>query len=471
MKFIIKKKVVNLVDSTNIEATLISGIFYGFVDFRNIKISAEMFSNKEYSSYVKFIYQNYQDEIKAINSKFSVVSGINLSLFDYAYTDTFFKSYNTINVLELFYKQAVERLAREKMSLAGKSEGASLREMGVVMNEIQDLLRSITMANEEKESLVDSYRKSLFEARKAASESEREGLAGLSTGFAMLDSITRGFKNEYVIIAGRPSMGKTALALDSLVDSVINGKNVLFFSLEMPKEQIMARLISKLDKSLSLSETLYGDNYEQTKDRIEDVLLLIENSNLEIEDFSNHNGKITILEIENRYKKYIQEHGSLDLAMVDYIQLIASTDKRMDENTALTQISSDFKRFVKTTKATWVVLSQLSRNLEQRADKRPMNSDLRGSGSLEQDADMIIFPYREAVYLIKELEESLKKKPDSQLLADKLNALKNAETELAEIIISKHRNGPVGTVIVDFLKKNASYIGQGEISLPDFDDL
>ena len=141
--------------------------------------------------------------------------------------------------------------------------------------------------------------------------------------------------------------------------------------------------------------------------------------------------------------------------------MVKSEVKSFDENAQLTQISRDTVHLAKRLKTAWVTLSQLSRELEKRTDKRPMPADLRGSGSLEQDADYIIFPYRESVYLERALKNNLRNKPDSQMLSDALHSLINSRVENAEIILAKNRNGPTGSAEVQWFKDRASYKPMG----------
>lgn len=458
--------------SLNIEQVIVSGIFYGILDISKGNIKTEMFLNNVYKKYVEYVLSNLSLSIKEVNSKFNLKKKDKDIFFilEEPLVSRYFASFDINIVLELFYKNSIEQLVKRKMSTAGSENGEVLYELENIILSIQNLLKEIKNNNKEKESLSNSYKRHLLESRKASLESEIEGLAGMSTGFSSLDRITRGFKKEYIIVAGRPSMGKTALSLDFIVDSIFKGKNIFFCSVEMPKEHILARLIAKIDKSLSLGETMYADNYETSLPKIDRALEIIEQSNFEIEDFSDISGVKKMHHIESAAREYIKRHGSLDLAIVDYIQLLSPEDIRMSENQALTNISARFSGLVKETDATWMVLSQLSRDLEKRIDKRPMNSDLRGSGSLEQDADLIIFPYRDSIYLERDLKEKLTKSPDNAQLAEQLNNLRESEFEYADIIISKHRNGPLGDVKVEFCKKNASYLNPGEMDLDGLDD-
>ena len=458
------------------EEAILSGIYYGLIDLSKYQVKGEMFSLPETQEYITFASLTGITDIREVNAKYEIVKKVKNSLFlvDYNIIDKYFKSFDIKVVLELFYKDAMQRLVQQKMSEAGKKNGDVLDDLGAIINEIKVMLTDLQKVETESLSLVDSYKKFLLQSRKDSLESGIEGLSGITSSFVALDMLTRGFRDEYVVVAGRPSMGKTALSLDMIIPAILAGKNVLFFSLEMGRDQIMGRIISKFDKMLTLGMTLYADDFEENFSKIENILDQIEKSNFEIEDFSDHKGPVTTATIESKYKEYEAKHGRLDIAVVDYVQLLKWTDRRLtDPNMVLTEISGEIKRFVKHTKATWIILSQLSRSLESRTDKTPLQSDLRGSGAIEQDADKILFPFRESVYLIQEIKDQLRKKPDSQELSDKLSSMIDSDLEFADIILSKNRNGPTGAVKVQFHKKTASYVTPGELDLMDlnFDDL
>ncbi|PAV49307.1 replicative DNA helicase [Pseudomonas sp. HAR-UPW-AIA-41] len=255
-----------------------------------------------------------------------------------------------------------------------------------------------------------------------------EGITGISTGFTDLDGMTSGLQPaDLVIVAGRPSMGKTTFAMNLVENAVLRtDKVVLVFSLEMPSDSIVMRMLSSLgriDQTKVRSGKLDDDDWP----RLTSAVNLLNERKLFIDDTAG----ISPTEMRARARRLAREHGEVALIMVDYLQLMripgSSGDNRTNE---ISEISRSLKALAKEFNCPVVALSQLNRSLEQRPNKRPVNSDLRESGAIEQDADIIMFVYRDEVY--------------------------HPETEykgVAEIIIGKQRNGPIGTCRLAFLGK------------------
>ncbi|MBB6340128.1 replicative DNA helicase [Pseudomonas fluvialis] len=255
-----------------------------------------------------------------------------------------------------------------------------------------------------------------------------EGITGISTGFTDLDGMTSGLQPaDLVIVAGRPSMGKTTFAMNLVENAVLRSdKVVLVFSLEMPADSIVMRMLSSLgriDQTKVRSGKLDDDDWP----RLTSAVNLLNERKLFIDDTAG----ISPTEMRARARRLAREHGEVALIMVDYLQLMripgASGENRTNE---ISEISRSLKALAKEFNCPVVALSQLNRSLEQRPNKRPVNSDLRESGAIEQDADIIMFVYRDEVY--------------------------HPETEykgVAEIIIGKQRNGPIGTCRLAFLGK------------------
>jgi len=250
------------------------------------------------------------------------------------------------------------------------------------------------------------------------------GTIGVPSGFYDLDAKTNGFKtNELVIIAGRPSMGKTSLALNIALEAAVKEKvGVAIFSLEMSKDQLAERLLCEYARvdAQRLHRGLLG---ESEHERLAQALGPLGEAPIFIDD-SPMLDELMLLTKARRIK--LQE--SIGMVIVDYLQLMHSRRGSGDDNRVqeVSQISRSMKALARELKVPVLALSQLSRGPEQRTDKRPMLSDLRESGSIEQDADVVIFLYREGYY----------NKADT--------------TGIAEIIIAKNRNGPTGTVNLRF---------------------
>lgn len=246
----------------------------------------------------------------------------------------------------------------------------------------------------------------------------RGELSGVTTGFTDLNSLLGGFqKSDLVLLAARPSMGKTALAVNLAVNAAKAGKKVAMFSLEMSKTQIGQRILAAFAQ-MNLSSLFKGE-LEGT-----DLVNLITASN-ELSNYNLHiddTAAISLIELKAKLRRLKMEEG-LDLVVIDYLQLMTTGERIENRVQEISQISRGLKAIAKELDVPVLALSQLSRALEQRPDKRPKLSDLRESGAIEQDADIVMFLYRDYVY--------------------------NKETEnpnLAEVIVSKHRNGPIGVV-------------------------
>jgi replicative DNA helicase len=256
---------------------------------------------------------------------------------------------------------------------------------------------------------------------------KKESTTGVPTGFIDLDLKTAGFQpGDLIIIAGRPSMGKTAFALNIAQYSAIHAEprhSVVIFSLEMSKEQLVTRLLcseSRVDASRLRTGHLVDGDWEKIM-RGADKLF-------EAKIFIDDTPAISVMEMRAKARRLKAEHG-VGMIIVDYLQLMrggASPESRQQE---ISEISRSLKALAKELSVPVVALSQLNRGLESRNDKRPIMSDLRESGAIEQDADVIMFVYRDEVYN--------KENPDAK--------------GKAEIIIGKQRNGPIGTVDLTFL--------------------
>ncbi len=254
------------------------------------------------------------------------------------------------------------------------------------------------------------------------------GITGVPTGYDDLDELTNGLqKGDLVIVAGRPSMGKTTLAMNIAEFAAANKKiPTAVFSLEMPGEQLTMRLLSSMGR-VDQTRLRNGRLLEEDWPRIASAVKIFSDVPLYIDDSAG----LSPNEVRTRARRLVREHGNLGLIVLDYLQLmqgnVGTTENRVAEVSA---ISRSLKALAKELEVPIVVLSQLNRSLEQRPNKRPIMSDLRESGAIEQDADVIMFIYRDEVY--------------------------NPETEhkgMAEVIVAKQRNGPIGTVRLTFLGK------------------
>ena len=267
------------------------------------------------------------------------------------------------------------------------------------------------------------------------------GLTGLPSGFADLDKLTSGLHpSDFIILAARPSMGKTALALNIVQNVALRAhkkiggepRSVAFFSLEMSKEQLVNRMLCA-EAGIDSQRLRVGEMGDKDWDALWGACDLMSKAKIYIDDTAG----ITVMDMRSRARRLKAEHG-LDLIVVDYLQLMQGSGKRNnsgDRQQEVSEISRSLKALARELDVPVLALSQLSRSVEARQVKRPMLSDLRESGSLEQDADIVAFLYREDYY--------------------------NPETENkhTELIIAKHRNGPVDTVNLFFHKQFTKFVG------------
>lgn len=251
------------------------------------------------------------------------------------------------------------------------------------------------------------------------------GITGIPSGFHDLDSLTSGLQpSDLIIIAGRPSMGKTVLGMNIAEHVAIKSNlNVLIFSMEMPSEAIVMRLLSSLCRIDQL-RLRTGKLSDIDWPRISSTVTMLSETPLFIDDTP----ALSPVDLRARARRLVKERGPLGLIVVDYLQLMKVPGYNENRTAEISEISRALKSLAKELKVPVVALSQLNRGLEQRSDKRPVMSDLRESGAIEQDADLIAFIYRDEVY--------------HENTADK---------GIAEIIIAKQRNGPIGKIKLTFL--------------------
>lgn len=270
-------------------------------------------------------------------------------------------------------------------------------------------------------------------------QNPHNGITGLSSGYQDLDKMTAGFQPaDLVIVAARPSMGKTTFAMNLCEHAMMNSdKPVLIFSLEMPSDQIMMRMLASLGR-INQTKIRTGQLDDDDWSRLSSTMgSILDQGKMFIDDSS----ALTPTELRSRARKIARESGGLSMIMVDYLQLMRVPSASDNRTLEIAEISRSLKALAKELNVPVVALSQLNRSLEQRADKRPVNSDLRESGSIEQDADLIMFIYRDEVYH----EDS----PDKGI---------------AEIIIGKQRNGPIGRVRLTFMGQYSRFDNYADTS-------
>ena len=268
-------------------------------------------------------------------------------------------------------------------------------------------------------------------------------LVGLDTGFRFLNDCTKGLKpGELIIIAARPGMGKTAFALNLMMKTLQSGKGVVFFSLEMPSVQLMYRILSALS-SIPLSDIMSAKLSDDDWTRFNDACDAVLNMPLFVYD----SGYVNIHQVRTQLRKLKAADANIELCVIDYIGLMTSTSNYSERHLQIAEISRGLKLLARELNIPIIALSQLNRSLEARSNKRPMLSDLRESGAIEQDADIILFVYRDEVY-----KEQMERERISRLEAEGKDAgepvfRRNDYQEKAEIIVGKNRSGEAGRTI------------------------
>lgn len=323
----------------------------------------------------------------------------------------------------------------------------------------EEIIQEATLANKPLNDILDEVEKKIFLVTSQNSTSEFEpvtpilqrsfdrirraldssdGLTGIPTKFQDLDRLTGGLqRSDLIILAARPSMGKTAFALNIAMNVALEKFVVAIFSLEMSKEQIGHRLLSSY--SGINSHKLNTGNFDANDfAELVETMNYLTDANLFIDDTAG----ITILELRSKARKIKNEHG-LDLIVIDYLQLMQGNIRKgsdYNRQQEISEISRGIKALARELQVPIIALSQLSRSVELRADKHPMLSDLRESGSLEQDADIVAFLYRDEYY--------------------------NSDAEnsnIAELLISKNRNGPTTSINLQFNKECMRFASFGDM--------
>jgi replicative DNA helicase len=270
-----------------------------------------------------------------------------------------------------------------------------------------------------------------------------DSITGVSTGFKDLDEMTSGLQPaDLIIVAGRPSMGKTSFAMNLAENvGIQSGLPVAVFSMEMPADSLAMRMMSSLGR-IDSHKVRTGQLEEDEWPRMQSSINLLAEAKLFIDDTA----ALSPVEVRARSRRLMKEHGQLGLIVLDYLQLMQSPSSSESRVAEISDISRSLKALAKELNVPVIALSQLNRNLEQRPNKRPVMSDLRESGSIEQDADVIMFIYRDEVY-----------NEDSP------------EKGIAEIIIGKQRNGPIGTCRLTFLGQYTRFENYAHDSYSDDD--
>jgi replicative DNA helicase len=334
---------------------------------------------------------------------------------------------------ELVRERAVQRrLAQVATEIAESALSGTGKDSGQLLDEAESKIFQIAESGARRDQGLQEIKPVLARVFERIDHlyhrDNPSDVTGVPTGFTDLDKMTAGLQpGELVVIAGRPSMGKTALALNIAEHvAVDNGLPVAVFSMEMSGTQLAMRLlgsISKVDQHKMRTGRLNDEEWGKLSEaigKLHDTPIYIDEG-----------GALNALEVRARARRLKRQFSKLGLIVIDYLQLMSSSNPKASENraTEISEISRSLKAMAKELDVPVIALSQLNRAVDQRPDRRPVMSDLRESGAIEQDADVIMFIYREVVY-----------KPD----------LPEDQRGIAEVIVGKQRNGPIGTVRLTF---------------------
>jgi replicative DNA helicase len=345
---------------------------------------------------------------------------------------------NVRRYAELVRERAVQRrLAQVATGIAEEALNPGGKEVGQLLDEAESRIFQIAESGARRDQGLLEIKPVLAKVFERIDhlyhQDNPSDVTGVPTGYTRIDQMTSGLQpGDLVVIAARPSMGKTALALNIAEHvAVDNGLPVAIFSMEMSSTQLAMRMlgsIARVDqhkmRTGKLNDKEWGD--------LSDAMAKLHETPL----FIDEGGALTALEVRARARRLKRQYSKLGLIVIDYLQLMAASSHGENRATEISEISRSLKAMAKELDVPVVALSQLNRAVDQRPDRRPVMSDLRESGAIEQDADVIMFIYREVVY-----------KPD----------LPEDQRGLAEVIIGKQRNGPIGTIKLTFLGQHTRF--------------
>src|SRR5438128_411447 len=347
-------------------------------------------------------------------------------------------SLNVRRYAELVRERSVQRrLAQVATEIAESALAPVGKEVGQLLDEAESKIFQIAESGARKDQGLLEIRPVLARVFEKIdhlhSQNNPSDVTGVPTGYVKLDEMTSGLQGgDLIIVAGRPSMGKTALALNIAEHvAVVNGLPVAIFSMEMSASQLATRMLGSIARV---------DQHKMRTGRISDK----EWSDLteamgklhETPIYIDESGALTALEVRARARRLKRQYSKLGLIVIDYLQLMAASAQGENRATEISEISRSLKAMSKELDVPVIALSQLNRAVDQRPDRRPVMSDLRESGAIEQDADVIMVIYREVVYK-RDLPEE--------------------QRGLAEVIVGKQRNGPIGTVKLTFLGQHTRF--------------
>ena len=348
-------------------------------------------------------------------------------------------------------KRELSTLATEIKKLTIEDNITALEAVDSIQNQLYNItMDSASSDLKNMQTIIDSTREHI----RAMQDRGVSYLTGQTTGFYALDKKTTGFNpGDLIIIAARPAMGKTSIVLNTALQNLEKGDGVIFFSLEMPETQLMIRLISAKTE-IPLQNVRKGELDPNQAAKVEQAFQDLSTKKLFVDD----SGNVNINQLRARSRKIAQNSANnIKIIIVDYLQLMGGTGGT-DRRLTVDEISRGLKLLAREMEVPIIALSQLNRGLESRPDKRPMLSDIRESGAIEQDADIIMFVYRDDIYKERDEQRKEKESLDKGENPPYKSAFIDKPIEEAEIIVGKQRNGSIGTVKLDFHKELTKFI-------------
>ncbi|MCH9813180.1 MAG: replicative DNA helicase [Epsilonproteobacteria bacterium] len=354
-------------------------------------------------------------------------------------------------IKEKSIKRELVKLTSEIKSVAVDQDMPSEDVLDIVQKKLYEIsMDATTKEFRDSPEMITSTIAHIHEMKKRGNN----GVIGVDTGFRELNEHTSGFtEGQLIIIAARPAMGKTALTLNLAQKALDDGRGVAVFSLEMPAEELMLRLLSA-KTSIPLQNLKVGDMSDEEWSNLTRASDEMSRQKLFVDD----DGLININQMRSKLRKLKMQHPEISMMIVDYLQLMSGTGGK-DRHLEVSEISRGLKLLARELHMPIIALSQLNRGVESRHDKRPMLSDIRESGSIEQDADIILFVYRDDVYRMREEKE---KKAKAEGQEYKSTYVEKPEED-AELIIGKNRSGPVGIANIVFQKRFTRFVDKGSI--------
>lgn len=360
---------------------------------------------------------------------------------------------NAMSYAKAIKEKSIQRNLIKKSEEIQRLAYEGYEDIDALLDKAESMIFEVAEKKEKKEIVTLNQLGKQKYAELEYKSKNKDGIIGMSSGFNQYDDLTSGFHgSDLLILAARPAMGKTAFALNLALNVARKDKHVLIYSLEMGNEQLFDRLLA-IESKVKLKSLKDGNLTNDEYSRMGDAMGRLCEMNIYISDSSS----VNILEIKATARR-LKAEGKLDFMLIDYLQLISPMiGSKKSREQEISEISRSLKIIAKELNIPVVTLSQLSRGVEQRNDKRPILSDLRESGAIEQDADMVMFLYRDSYYA-KNMANTGEDVDIPNQYKSSVSGIIKDEFETVELIIGKHRSGPTGTINIGFRPQYQQFV-------------